>query len=266
MEKTKVAIIGLGYVGRAYQKLFPDAVVYDPFKGFDDKTSVNSCNLAIVSVPTAMKEDGSCDTSIVEETVEWVETPLILIKSTIPPGTTARLKKETSKRICHSPEYVGEGGYFIPFWEYPHPTEPLYHSFMIIGGDPQDREDILQHFYPVLDPAKTYYQVNETTSELIKYFENCTIATKVTLCNEFYEMAKAFGVNYSQVREGLILDKRLGEMFTLVFRDKRGFGGKCLPKDVNAIIKATQKMGYNPEFLEEVLISNERFREKNEGK
>jgi nucleotide sugar dehydrogenase len=257
---NKVAVIGLGYVGTAYQKLFPNAVGYDPFKGFNDKGVVNECDLAIVSVPTAMKEDGSCDVSIVEETIKWLETPLILVKSTVPPGTIARLKKETGKRICHSPEYIGEGGYYIPFWEYPHPTEPQHHSFMIIGGDPQDREDILQIFYPVLGPTKTYYQVDETTSELIKYFENCAIATKVTLCNEFYEIAKTFGVSYSQVREGFVLDKRQGEMFTLVFKDKRGFGGKCLPKDVNALVYASNKAGYKPEFMEEVLKSNKRLR------
>jgi nucleotide sugar dehydrogenase len=257
---NKIAIVGLGYVGKAYEKLFPNTVLYDPFKGLDDKDAINKCDLAIVSVPTAMQEDGSCDISIIDETIKWLETPLILIKSTIPPGTTKNLKQKYHKRICHSPEYIGEGGYYIPFWEFPHPTEPQHHSFMIIGGDPQDREDILAFFFPILGPTKVYYQVDETTSELIKYFENAAIATKVTLCNEFYELARTFGVSYSQVREGLVLDERQGKMFTSVFKDKRGFGGKCLPKDVNAIVFAAKLAGYNPEFLEEVLKSNERFK------
>ena len=258
---TKIAIIGVGYVGSAYAKLFKDPILYDPLKGFSDKEAVNKCDLAIISVPTAMQEDGSCDISIVEETVAWLETPVILIKSTVPPGTTKSLKEKYHKRICHSPEYIGEGGYYIPFWQFPHPTEPQHHSFMIIGGDPQDREDILAHFFPVLGPTKTYYQVDETTSELIKYFENSAIATKVTLCNEFYELAKTFGVSYSQIREGLVLDERQGKMFTAVFKDKRGFGGKCLPKDVNAIVFAAKKAGYEPKFLEEVLESNNRFKQ-----
>jgi len=259
MEINKIAIVGLGYVGSAYQKFFPDAVIYDPFKGFDDKKTVNGCSLAIVSVPTAMMEDGSCDISIVEETVKWLETPLILIKSTIPPGTTKYLKNKYKKRICHSPEYVGEGGYYIPFWLYPHPTEPQHHSFMIIGGDPQDRDDILDFFVPKLGPAKTYLQVDETTSELIKYMENCAIATKVTLCNEFYNIAKTFGVSYSQVREGFVLDERQGKMFTAVFKNKRGWGGRCLPKDICALIKSVVKLGYEPEFLRDVVKSNARF-------
>lgn len=255
----KVTIIGQGYVGTAYQRLFPDAVIYDPAKGFNDKEMVNKCELAIVSVPTAMKEDGFCDISIVEEVVGWLETPLILIKSTLPPGTTKYLKTTTGKRICHSPEYVGEGGYYIPFWEFPHPTEPQHHSFMIIGGDPQDREDILQFFYPILGPTKTYYQVDETTSELIKYMENCAIAAKVTFCNEFYNIAKTFGVNYSQLREGFVLDERQGKMFTVVYKDRRGWDGKCIPKDVCALIKSVVKLGYEPEFLRDIVKSNARF-------
>lgn len=258
----QIALIGKGYVGQAYKKLFPDAIFYNRHRDNIQlsRKEVNSCELAIICVPTKMNEDGSCDTSIVEEVVGWLKTPLILIKSTVPPGTTKTLKKITGKRICHSPEYVGEGGYFVPFWQYPHPTEPIYHNFMIIGGDQQDREDILQFFYPVLGATKTYYQVDETTSELIKYMENAAIATKVILCNEFYNIAKAFGVNYSQVREGFVLDERQGKMFTTVYKDRRGFDGKCLPKDVTAIARASEKIGYKAEFIEDILKNNERIR------
>ena len=263
---SKIAIVGNGYVGKAYQKLFPDALVYNRHGDIGkSRRDINECDLAIVCVPTIENEDGSVDTSIVEEVVGWLETPLILIKSTIPPGTTKKLKEATKKRICHSPEYVGEGGYYIPFWLYPHPTEPQHHSFMIIGGDPQDREDILQFFYPVLGATKTYYQVDETTSELIKYMENCAIASKVTLCNEFYNIAEAFGVNYSQVREGFVLDSRQGTMFTVVYKDRRGFDGKCLPKDLAGIIDASTKAGYNPEFLRDLRKNNKRIRNDKEG-
>lgn len=258
MQELKVAIIGAGYVGKAYLKLFPKAYVYTRHIG--TREEVNKCDLAIICVPTPMLSDGRCDISKVNEIVGWLETDLILIKSTIPPGTTSVLKQITGKRICHSPEYVGEGGYFIPFWKYAHPTEPIYHDFMIIGGDKQDREDILQIFYPVLGATKTYYMVDETTSEFIKYMENAFIATKVTYSNEMSKMAKYFGVSYSEAREGFILDKRVGEMFTLVYKNRLGFDGKCLPKDMNAIIQASKKVGYEPKFLEAVLENNERLR------
>lgn len=262
MEISKIALIGRGYVGKAYSKLFPMAHIYNRHAKDIEKERelVNECDLSIVCVPTPMKADGSCDISIVEEVISWLETPLILIKSTIPPGTTAKLKEKYGKRICHSPEYVGEGGYYIPFWEFPHPTEPQHHSFMIIGGDQKDCEDVLEYFYPVLGPTKTYYQVHETESELIKYFENSMIATKVTLCNEFYEMAKVFGVSYSKVREGLILDSRQGKMFTVVYKNRRGFDGKCLPKDLNGIKYASIKAGYFPTFIDNIITNNKRFR------
>lgn len=255
----KIAIIGgTGYVGKAYAKLFPNAYLYSRHVG--TKEAVNACDLAIICLPTPMKEDGSCDISAVEEAVKWLETPLILIKSTIPPGTTKRLKKETGKRICHSPEYVGEGGYYVPFWLYPHPNDPQHHSFMVVGGDPEDREKILDIFYPVLGATKTYLQVSETTSEIIKYMENCGIGAKVTLCNEFYNICKAFGEPYSQVREGFILDKRQGDMFTVVYKDRRGFDGKCIPKDMSAIAKASEKAGYKAQFIEDIIKNNERIK------
>lgn len=260
----KIAILGgTGYLGKAYAKLFPDAYLWSRSVG--TKEEVNKCDLAIICLPTPMKEDGSCDISIVEDAISWLETPLILIKSTIPPGTTKALKERFKKRICHSPEYVGEGGYYIPFWQFPHPTEPQHHSFMIIGGASEDREEILELFYPVLGATKTYYQVDETTSEFIKYMENAFIATKVTFCNDMSEIAKAFGVSYSQAREGFVLDERVGKMFTTVFKDKRGFGGKCLPKDVNGIVQASIKAGYKPKFLEAVLENNKRLRELTPG-
>lgn len=258
---NKVAIIGNGYVGKAYHKLFPNAVIYNRHEKIaESRFEVNLCDLAIICVPTKMNDDGSCDTSIVEEVLGWVETPLILIKSTVPPGTTKKLKERFKKRICHSPEYVGEGGYYIPFWQFPHPTEPQHHSFMIIGGDPRDREDVLNIFYPILGATKTYYQVDETTSEIIKYMENCAIAAKVTLCNEFYNICEAFGVSYPQVREGFVLDERQGRMFTTVYKDRRGFDGKCIPKDINGMATASKQAGYKAEFLEDIIKNNERIR------
>ena len=86
-----IAIVGLGYVGSAYQRLFPQAVGYDPAKGLTDKKAVNKCDLAIVCVQTQSNPDGSCDTAIVEKAIAWLKTPVILIKSTVPPGTTRRL-------------------------------------------------------------------------------------------------------------------------------------------------------------------------------
>lgn len=86
----KIAIIGHGVVGKGMEKLFKnrfEVVVYDKLTQ-PDKEVVKGCDLAIVCVPTNMLEDGSCDTSNVEEVISWIDSPLILIKSTVPPTTT----------------------------------------------------------------------------------------------------------------------------------------------------------------------------------
>jgi len=93
MIKSKVALIGYGYVGKGMHKIFPDAILYDIDKGSKDEVNQNA-ELAIVCVPTPIAEDGSCDASIVEEAVCWLNTPYILIKSTVSPGTTDKFRKK----------------------------------------------------------------------------------------------------------------------------------------------------------------------------
>ena len=92
MSKPKVACVGGGVVGTAMRQLCGlDTVVYDvrDQPGYtQDQSQVNACDVAFVNVPTPMAADRTCDTSIVEEVVSWVECPLIIIRSTIAPGTT----------------------------------------------------------------------------------------------------------------------------------------------------------------------------------
>ena len=102
--------------------------------------------------------------------------------------------------------------------------------------------------------------VSALEAELIKYMENTAIGTMVTLVNEFYNICQAFGVPYDMVREGFLLDPRMSRYFTFVFPDKRGFEGKCLPKDINAIAKASAEVGYKAEFVEAILKNNDRIR------
>ena len=72
--------------------------------------------------------------------------------------------------------------------------------------------------------------------------------------------SKVFGQNYSQIREGFILDKRQGDMFTIIYKNRRGFDGKCLPKDTKAIAFSSKKAGYKAEFIEDIIKNNERIR------
>ena len=205
------------------------------------------------------KEDGFADIGIVEDAIENLKTPLILIKSTVPPGTTKALsEKYLDKKIAFSPEYIGEGKYYVPEWKYPHPTEIKHHTFMIVGAE--DRavaSAIIDLFVPVLGPDKEYIITDSTSAELTKYMVNCWGAMKVSFCNEFYDIAKLFGVDYNELRELFLKDSRTERMHTAVFPRERGFGGKCFPKDVNAIVKEARRRGYKPRVLASVLKFNE---------
>ncbi len=256
---NKIAIIGYGYVGKALRELFPDALIFDPvYSESNSQKEINlKCNFAIISVPTAERPDGSCDISVVEKSIAWLKTPHILIKSTISPGTTAKLSKKYHKKIVFSPEYTGESKYWSPYnWKI------IEEPFLILGGPRSETKYMLEIFKKKMGPVKHYFQTDSTTAELVKYMENSFYATKVTFCNEFFEIAKTFGVDYNELRELFIADPRLSPMHTLVFEDQRGFGGKCFPKDVNAIVKASTVAGYNPKLLREVLSSNKKFRGK----
>ena len=104
----KIAIVGMGYVGKAMDRFFSrcyETVPYDQPLGVGLRRDVNECDCAVVCVPTPQAPDGSCDTSIVEEVVGWIETPLVIIKSTVSPGTTDLLACTFHKPLIFSPEY-----------------------------------------------------------------------------------------------------------------------------------------------------------------
>lgn len=257
-KDMKVAIIGFGHVGKAIQIIFPEAIVYDKFipQYSTHQEQVNGCDLGIVCVPTPeCQEDGACDVSAVEEVVSWLDTPLILIKSSIPPGTTEHLKKKYSKRITVSPEYFGESSYWLP-----ETFSPLGWPYLIVGGERPDTAEVIQFFAPRLGPDKVYRQTDSKTAELTKYMENAWLACQVIFAAEFSEAADSFGVDYSELRELWALDPRVSKWHTLVFGGNKGFGGKCLPKDLNAIIAASRASGHDPKFLQAIWDSNVSFR------
>ncbi len=268
MEKRTIAIIGHGYVGQAIEAYFKEKftiVIYDPAKGQSDCEAVQKAQLAVVCVPTNMREDGSVDLSLIEETFAWLKTESIVIKSTVPPGTTALLAQKFDLEDClvFSPEYIGEGGYPMPYWEdVPHPTDMKQHTYFIFGGSARAREKVIPFFERVSGPYAKYIQTDSTTAELVKYTANTWIATKVTFCNELFDIAKTFGVDYRILRELWLLDGRSTPAHTLVYGESRGFGGKCIPKDTAGLVKAAEQKGYDAQLLKSVLATNAAFRKQ----
>ena len=251
----KVAIIGAGAVGRGIAQLFGDAVLFDEPKGIGTRESVNACDAAFVCVPTARREDGSCDTSIVESVVGWLETPLIVIRSTVSPGTTRGLAgKHPSKGIVFQPEYG-------PAETPDHPFNDLRKiRWIILGGDRRATSLAVRLWQEVYNADVVIQQTTPETAELCKYMENAFLAMKVAFCNEFSDIAQRFDVDYNELRELWLLDPRIGKSHTFVFPDSRGFGGKCLPKDLDAIVNSAEQAGYEPTLLKSVISSNARVR------
>ena len=261
---NKIAIVGYGYLGKAFARFFSDfeVVVYDPaYKEYSDFDKVNTADLAVICVPTNMKEGGSADTSIVWDVASKITIPTV-IKSAVPPGTTDALNIKYGDLFVVSPEYMGESTYYTPP-KYPHPQDGKSHGFLVVGGPEPVATLVVDTFMRVMGPDTKVIKMDAIEAELVKYMENTWGATKVTFANEFYEICKAFKADYHKVREGWAMDGRVERMHTMVLPDKRGFGGKCFPKDLFAIIHASTKKNYHPKLLLQVLHSNEEFIAKN---
>lgn len=256
----KILIIGQGYVGAGAKRMFErryevetvDPVAQADYKEIPDK----KYDLAVIAVPTEMKDNGQCDTSIVEEVVAEVKAEVILIKSTIKVGTTDQLKQKYKQRLVFSPEFMGEGNYHST---YDFHTEMYKTPWIILGGDENDTLYVHDIMLPIVGPEKEWHFLTAREAEMTKYMENTYFGTKVAFANEMYEMSQHFGCNFEKVRQAWAADPRVDIMHTAVFPDKRGFDGKCLPKDINAFVESSIDHGYNPQLIQEVLRTNERI-------
>lgn len=281
----KLLVVGYGYVGKAmveFLKNHYEVDVYDPLL-FGDENAENILafkrrvkgtkvkrvenytdkfyDLAIVCVPTPMADDKSCQTDYVEEVVSKADADVILIKSTVKPNTTNILSNKYNKKIVFSPEYIGEGTYWTPYKFHVDMKET---PFYIFGGDDISCNKCIDIFVPVAGPKKIYYKCSSLDAEMIKYMENTYFGIKVTFAQEMYEICKTIGADWYRVWQGWAFDPRVDIMHMAVFPDKRGFGGKCLPKDLNALVRASEDAGYEPKFLKQMLASNDYFNSLNE--
>lgn len=259
MTRPTVGVVGDGVVGAAMRDLLGSkTVVYDTRPGApQDRQAINRCDIAFVCVPSPMQPDGSCDTSIVTSCVAWIESPLIVLRSTVPPGTTDRLRSAYGKRVIFQPEYLGE----TPSHVF---AALANRQFIVLGGPPEDTSaaaDLYKHYY---NSMVRFHFCDAVTAELAKYMENCFYAVKVTFVNAFYDLARAYGVNFDVLREVWLADTRISRDHTFVFPDQRGFSGKCLPKDVSAIVHSCLQRGVDPKLLRAVLSINDEYLALNE--
>ena len=256
-----IGIAGYGFVGAALHRLLvrgPNNTIalYDryipEYSGAEALARLNRCDLVFVAVPTPFDESrNACDLSNVREVVGRLNVP-ICIKSTVPPGTIEALIAQTNKAIAYSPEYLGESP--------GHPwSEADSAGFVICGGDPAACR-LVRAAYRDVSPALRFVETSAAAAQLVKYMENAFLATKVAFVNQFYDLALAANVDYAELRDLFLLDARVGASHTEVFAT-RGFGGKCLPKDLKAIV-AWARDRVDASLLGGVLTYNARLRDR----
>ena len=255
----KIGIVGQGYVGTAVKEVFSkhyDVETYDLDK---DKCSVDYLedivelsNIIFICVPTPMKKDGSCDTSIVEAVVKDINDMvvsrnvsgrIVAIKSTIPPGTTNRLNKACHNiSVIFNPEFLTEANFIDDFKN---------QNRIIIGGE-RPSTTKLRQVYSLVFPNTPIIKTGSKTAEMVKYMTNTFLATKVSFANEMFEICERLGIDYDKVTEYATYDERLGKSHWAVPGPDGhyGFGGSCFPKDINALIDvAKTKLDLYPHTL-----------------
>ncbi len=254
-RSLKIGIIGLGMVGEPIKRWFEEKKGFkrkvnlfcydsDPTKGYFD--DYNSADVVFVAVPTPPNPDGSCNISIVESVATSIKgEKVIIIKSTVPPGTTQNLQdKFPQHKFLFNPEFLTESQAWEDF------LKPVR---QIVGYTEKSKDVAL--FVLNLLPA-SYYQSpwmvstyvirghTTTEAEVVKYASNVFGASKVSFGNMIYDVCDGlqfsggFNVSYENVRDALGADPRIGPAWLDVNHGSyRGFGGYCFPKDLNAFIQ-----------------------------
>tara|TARA_Y100000593_G_scaffold28010_1_gene55925 strand:- start:15 stop:863 length:849 start_codon:yes stop_codon:yes gene_type:complete len=260
-----IGIVGQGYVGTAVKEVFNkhyNVNTYDldeTLRNCNDLLElIEKSNIIFVCVPTPMKKDGSCDTSIVEGVVEGINNAvmtlqksdvIVAIKSTIPPGTTNRLNKKCKNiSVVFNPEFLTEANFI----------EDFKNQNRIIIGGPRPATTILRQVYSLVFPDTTIVKTGSITAEMVKYFTNTFLATKVSFANEMKIVCDEMGIDYDKVVEYSTYDERLGKSHWAVPGPdgKLGFGGSCFPKDINALVHLCKEMDIPINVIESAIKTN----------
>jgi UDPglucose 6-dehydrogenase len=254
----KIGIIGVGFVGRAikaaYQNTQVEIVLRDPAQGYTSSIEdLKKANCIFVCVPSPPRNDGSCDTSILEQVLKDLQgyTGVVVSKVTAPPGQYKQLQ-EQYYNLVYAPEFLTAANAVNDY---------INSKFVIIGGH-QDQIDLVEDI--IVAPLDSNIEVRRTdiaTASLAKYTINSFLATKVAFMNEVYDVATAAGIEYTALAELVSLDTRIGSSHMRVpGPDGRGFAGACFPKDTAALASYAHKVGQDMFILEQAIRSNKLHR------
>jgi UDPglucose 6-dehydrogenase len=233
----------------------------------DAEFGVNFGELQFIAVGTPPDEDGSADLKYVLKVAETIAThmissKIIINKSTVPVGTADKVsekvisvlnelgKEQLDFSVVSNPEFLKEGSAV---------ADCKRPDRIIIGTDNANAEELMRELYaPFNRNHEKIIVMDIKSAELTKYAANCMLATKISFMNEMANIAERVGADIENVRHGIGSDPRIGYQFIY---PGCGYGGSCFPKDVQALVRTADGIGYESQILKAVEAVN--FRQKN---
>ena len=254
----KIAIYGIGMVGSQVASWFKDGLTYDidPEKKTNTWEEVKEADVFFLCLPTPYKDDDEYDLSFLEEAIEKIpDGKTIVIKSTVNPGTTDRFARNYPDKIfLFNPEFLTELS----------AKEDFIHPDMQIIGVPHPHYAVASKIMLMLPPAPTMRIVSPIDAESVKKIRNSFYAMKVVFFNQIYDILEQTEADYETIRSIVVEDPRIGNSHSFIFhKGFRGYGGNCLPKDVNSLIDFAKKIGAPSELLETVKKLNNDYVTRN---
>lgn len=232
MTKRRIGIIGYGMVGGAVGAWFKGAAKYDLKKFPDGLAAVNQADIVFICVPSPYSSTHGYNMAAILHAARHITgRKIVVLKSTVLPGTTVRLQKQFPQHTwLFNPEFLRDKTATKDF---------LKPDRQIVGMTRQSKKHrAAAKLVMKLLPLAPYQAITTSTeAELIKEFANAFGATKVVFSNMMYDVAKKVGADYEQIRLGVGHDPRITPSWTKVLSDGyRGYSGKCFPKDMAAMI------------------------------
>ena len=258
-----IGIIGQGFVGNAVYQKFKKYYNISTFdldskKSNSSKEDVLNKSIIFVCLPTPMDEVGRCNTSIVESAIKEIsdygKSEIVVIKSTVSPGTTQRLNEKYSNlQIVFNPEFLTERN----------AVSDYENQNRIILGGPRPATTELKQIFSKAFPDAHIIKTDSTHAEMVKYLTNTFLSVKVSFANEIYQLCEKLGIDYDKVVEYATMDERLGESHWSVpgHDGDFGFGGHCFPKDLSALLYLTTQLGTIINVLSATQKTNDNVRE-----
>ncbi len=254
MDIKKIGIIGGGFVGGAVLSFFKGAKVYDKFKQIDPLESVLLCDVIFVCVPTPYEKkfDRSALDDVFENIGRDKKERIVVVKSTSVPGTTDYFQeKYPHLLVLFNPEFLTQST----------AKEDFNNPDKQIVGYTKKSECVAEKILSILPEAPYKKIMPAKSAELVKYAVNSFYATKVIFANMIYDVAEALEIDYNTVKEAFVSDKRICDShFDVLHSGYRGYGGKCLPKDVLTLRDFCRESDVNTFLLDAINNYNEKLK------